>query len=137
MMQPNARTFAWISKKFMKIDIKRVYEAPSKSDGKRILIDRLWPRGISKEKAEIHYWAKTISPSAQLRQWYQHDPEKWQDFKKKYFQELNSNPEGMNELRNQIGLGKITLVFSSKEEKLNNATALKVYLESTGVLTNS
>jgi len=121
----------------MKIDIKRVYEAPSKSDGKRILIDRLWPRGISKEKAEIHYWAKTISPSAQLRQWYQHDPEKWQDFKKKYFQELNSNPEGMNELRNQIGRGKITLIFSSKEEKLNNATALKEYLESTGVLTNS
>ena len=137
MMQPNARTFAWISKKLMKIDIRRVYEAPSKSDGKRILIDRLWPRGISKEKAEIHYWAKTISPSTQLRQWYQHDPEKWQDFKKKYFQELNSNPEGMNELRNQIGRGKITLVFSSKEEKLNNATALKEYLEFTGVLTNS
>jgi len=114
----------------MRILTKRVYESPSLSDGKRILIDRLWPRGIIKEEAEIHYWAKSVSPSTDLRQWYQHDPEKWRDFKKKYFQELKSNPEGMNELRNHIGGGIVTLVFSSKEEKLNNATALKEYLDS-------
>ncbi len=111
----------------MKISIKRVYETPSPSDGKRILVDRLWPRGISKDNAKIHYWAKAISPSTELR-WYKHDPDKWGEFKKKYFQELRDNPNGMQDLMAQMGKQTVTFVFSSKEEKLNNAAALKEYV---------
>ena len=116
----------------MRIQIKRVYDPPSASDGKRILIDRLWPRGISKEKAQVDFWAKSISPSTQLRQWYQHDPEKWSEFKKKYFHELEKNPAGVKELTAHMGQQNATFIFSAKEEKLNNAAALKEYLTTRG-----
>ena len=110
------------------IQVKRVYEAPDAADGMRILVDRLWPRGISKEAAQIAYWAKEISPSADLRKWYQHDPDKWDEFRDRYFAELEANPSGVTELRAQMGSGPVTFVFSSKETELNNAHALREYL---------
>jgi len=113
--------------------IKRVYDEPSAEDGYRILIDRLWPRGMSKEKAKLDFWMKDIAPSDKLRQWYGHDPEKWEVFKKKYAKELSTK----DELLNQIILiekekGTVTLVYSSKEKELNNAVALKAMLEKAG-----
>lgn len=113
----------------MKLRIKRIYDEPAKADGRRILIDRLWPRGVSKEKAQIDYWAKPVAPSTALRKWYAHDPSKWGEFQSRYFAELDANPEGMAELRAQLGKSTATIVFSSKEERLNNASALRTYLE--------
>ena len=112
----------------MKIRTKRVYDSPSESDGQRILIDRLWPRGLTKEKAQIDYWAKSIAPSTELRKWYQHDPDKWPEFQTRYFTELDANPAGITELLTHLG-PTTTIVFSSKEQRLNNATALQTYLK--------
>ena len=114
----------------MDLRTKRIYHEAARSDGRRILIDRLWPRGVSKEAARIDFWAKRVAPSQALRQWYQHDPSKWPEFRDRYFAELDSNPEGLAELRSQLGSGAATLLFSSKEERLNNASALREYLES-------
>jgi len=114
----------------MDLRIKRIYEKSSREDGRRILVDRLWPRGLSKEEARIDHWARSIAPSNDLRKWYQHDPAKWDEFRKRYFEELEANPEGVAELRANLGEGTTTLLFSSKEERLNNATALRQYLES-------
>jgi uncharacterized protein YeaO (DUF488 family) len=108
---------------------KRIYDKPAPSDGRRILIDRLWPRGVSKDAAHIDFWAKIVSPSTELRQWYQHDAAKWDEFKARYFTELDSNSEGLAELQLQLGTENATLLFSSKETQLNNATALCEYLE--------
>jgi len=113
----------------MKIGIKRVYEKNAKSDGIRILVDRLWPRGLSKEKARIDFWAKDISPSAELRQWYKHDPAKWMEFKKRYFKELSNNSEGVKDLLQYVRKGNVTFVYSSKDQHINNAVALKEYVE--------
>jgi uncharacterized protein YeaO (DUF488 family) len=109
---------------------KRIYEGFARADGRRILIDRLWPRGVSKADARIDFWAKSVSPSSELRRWYQHDPEKWPEFRRRYFAELDANPSGLAELRAELGGGTATLLFSSKEERLNNAAALLEYLES-------
>ncbi|MEE9524753.1 MAG: DUF488 domain-containing protein [Thermodesulfovibrionales bacterium] len=114
----------------MMIRIKRAYESPTKDDGRRILVDRLWPRGISKEKAKIDLWPKELAPSTGLRSWYGHDPEKWEEFKSRYFAELDSNPDSVKELLALLK-GTVTFVYSSKEQKLNNAIALKEYVEST------
>lgn len=114
----------------MQIRTKRIYDQPAKSDGRRILIDRLWPRGISKEAAQLDHWAKRIAPSNELRKWYRHDPTKWAEFRSRYFSELDANPDGVAELRSRLDSGTSTLLFSSKEERLNNASALREYLES-------
>jgi len=113
----------------VEIRTKRVYEEPNVSDGVRVLIDRLWPRGVSKESAAIDYWAKAVAPSNELRVWYGHEPEKWREFRERYFAELDANPEGVAELISHIDGTTATLVFGSKEEKLNNASALRQYLE--------
>jgi len=113
----------------MRLETKRVYEEAARSDGKRILIDRLWPRGRSKEAARVDFWAKAIAPSNELRQWYQHDHAKWDEFRARYFAELDANPEGVAALRAEIGSGTTTLLFGSKEERFNNAAALCEYLE--------
>jgi len=112
----------------MKIRTKRVYDPPVPADGRRILVDRLWARGLSKAKAKIDYWARTIAPSTALRKWYGHDPHKWKEFRKRYFAELEANPD-VAELKQQMGKGTVTLLFSSKEMRLNNAAALREYLE--------
>ena len=112
----------------MRIHIKRIYDKANRTDGTRILVDRLWPRGIRKEAAEIVFWAKDVAPSNELRRWYNHDHSKWRAFKKRYFAELEANPEGIAELKKHLGK-KVTFLFSSKELKLNNAAALKEYFE--------
>lgn len=110
------------------IKIKRIYESPGKEDGFRILVDRLWPRGLSKEKAKMDLWLKDIAPSDALRKWFAHDPKKWTDFKKKYFQELNDKKGSLSEIIQKLQ-GNVTLLFAAKDEKYNNAQALKEYIE--------
>ena len=119
-------------KKRPELVTKRVYEDAEESDGRRILIDRLWPRGLSKEKARIDYWAKDASPSGALRKWYQHDPGKWEEFRRRYFEELDAAPEAVEALRAALGPGRNSILFGSKEPDLNNARALVEYLESRG-----
>ena len=114
----------------MEIKIKRSYNSPSNDDGYRILVDRLWPRGISKKKAKIDFWPKELAPSTELRRWYGHDPEKWSEFKSRYFAELDDNPELVNELLEYVRKGTVTFTYSLKEHRLNNAVALKKYVES-------
>jgi uncharacterized protein YeaO (DUF488 family) len=111
------------------IQIKRAYEPPDPSDGCRILVDRLWPRGLSKEKAQIDLWLKEIAPSAELRKWFGHDPLKWTEFKKRYATELNNNPDSLSVIRERMGDEKITLVYGAKDEEHNNAAALKEILD--------
>jgi uncharacterized protein YeaO (DUF488 family) len=113
----------------MEIKIKRVYEPYDKKDGTRILVDRLWPRGLSKEKVKIDLWVKDLAPSNELRKWYSHDPAKWEDFKKKYFAELDGEAAEVKKLASTIGKGRVTFLYSSKEKKINNAQALKLYME--------
>lgn len=113
----------------MVIKIKRVYETPDSDDGMRILVDRLWPRGLKKEKAEIDLWIKDLAPSNELRKWYGHDPKKWESFKEKYFAELDARGEEVKEFLKKTGKKTVTLLYGSKETELNNAHALKIYLE--------
>ena len=113
----------------MRLQLKRVYEPPANSDGIRILVDRLWPRGLSKAEAKIDFWAKEVAPSAELRRWYHHEQEKWPEFQRKYITELQSNPDAVQELIAKIGDENTTLLFASKETSLNNAAVLKEYLE--------
>jgi uncharacterized protein YeaO (DUF488 family) len=113
----------------VRIQTKRVYDKPARSDGRRILIDRLWPRGLSKAVAKIDFWARSVAPSTKLRRWYGHEPKKWREFQRRYFAELDANPAGLAELRSQLGIGATTLLFGSKETRLNNASALSEYLE--------
>lgn len=112
------------------IKIKRVYDRSSQDDGKRILIDRLWPRGLKKEDARIDEWLKEIAPSNELRKWFNHDPNKWSEFKKKFFTELLGKRDMVKGIINTARKGTVTLLFGSKEERFNNAVALKEYIDS-------
>jgi uncharacterized protein YeaO (DUF488 family) len=114
----------------MALRIKRVYDKVETADGVRVLVDRLWPRGVSKEKAGIDRWLKEISPSKELRTWYGHDPERWEEFKARYFRELEQQGEVIGELVEQARAGTVTLLYSSTEKRINNAVALKEYLKS-------
>ncbi len=107
---------------------KRIYELPSNDDGERILVDRLWPRGLSKEKARIDEWMKEIAPSDELRNWYRHEDAKWDEFRNRYFSELETKKELVDRLRQKSRKKDVTLLFSTRAEK-NNAVALKEYLE--------
>ena len=113
----------------MTIRVKRVYDDPDKADGRRVLVDRLWPRGLSKEKAQLDIWMKEISPSTELRHWYGHDPNKWSEFRAKYAVKLDANQSSVEELRAEVQAETMTFLYGSKEQKLNNAVALKEYLE--------
>ena len=111
----------------MKINIKRVYEAPAKDDGTRILVDRLWPRGLTKEKAAVDIWLKEIAPSTELRKWFAHEPAKWAEFKKRYHHELKENNEQVLLLKEQLKKGPVTLVYGAKDKEHNEALVLKEY----------
>jgi uncharacterized protein YeaO (DUF488 family) len=113
----------------MQIWTKRAYEKPGERDGMRLLVDRIWPRGVSKDEAHIDRWYKDLAPSTELRKWFNHDPQKWQEFKKKYFQELKGKSEALGELLEMVHRGRITLVYGAKDQQHNNAVALKEYLE--------
>ena len=111
------------------IRVKRVYTAPSEEDGFRILVDRLWPRGLSKSGAKVDLWLKDISPSNELRRWYSHDPQKWAAFQERYARELAQKQALIERVRGlEAKEGTVTLLFSSKEEKYNNAVALRIRL---------
>jgi len=114
----------------MKIYTKRIYDEALPGDGVRILVDRLWPRGISGQTAQIAFWAKDISPSNELRKWYRHDPGKWETFKMRYFAEIELRQEALEELVSHMTAGTVTFLYSSREPELNNAAALKEYFES-------
>lgn len=114
----------------MPIKLKRAYEKPSTGDGKRILVERLWPRGLTKERAKIDEWLKDLAPSAELRKWYGHDSAKWTEFKKRYWRELDKNSSLVSKLAEECRERTVTFVFGSKEEKLNSAVVLKEYVES-------
>ena len=112
----------------MPLRIKRVYEPPHRTDGLRVLVDRLWPRGLSKDAAKIDLWVKELSPSHELRKWYGHAPERWPEFQVRYADEVTAHPEMLARLRRSARQGIVTLLFGSREEKLNNAAALKQIL---------
>jgi len=109
----------------MEIKIKRVYEDPVKEDGIRILVDRLWPRGMTKEKARIDLWLKDIGPSTELRKWFGHDPAKWNEFRQRYQQELKKDDKLTSLLKDQLKKGVVTLVYGSKDKEHNEAMVLK------------
>lgn len=113
----------------MTIKIKRVYEPASKDDGYRVLVDRLWPRGMRKEEADLDLWLREVAPSNSLRKWYGHDAEKWEEFKERYARELDEKTELVEQIERKARDERVTLLFSSKEEHNNNAQALKEYIE--------
>lgn len=112
------------------IKVKRAYDAPSKQDGTRVLVDRIWPRGLKKNDAAIDHWLKTVAPSSELRQWFRHDPKKWREFCQRYGAELEDKQDEVRFLREQSQSGALTLVFAARDIAHNNAVALKDYLES-------
>jgi len=114
----------------MDIRTKRVYDPVGENDGYRVLVDRVWPRGLSRDKARIDEWAKELAPSRELRQWFGHDPAKWEAFRQRYFAELARQEGRLQELVEMARSVPLTLVFSSRETRYNNAVALKEYLES-------
>ncbi len=112
----------------MSISLKRVYEPSAKTDGVRVLVDRLWPRGVTKSKANIDLWVKDLAPSTELRKWFGHDPEKWSEFQKKYRAELKGNL-ALSEIRTLSRQGNVTLIYAAKDELHNHALILKQALD--------
>ena len=108
----------------MKLAIKRVYLEPEPTDGFRILVDRLWPRGLSKQQAKVDLWLKDIAPSTELRKWFQHDPEKWAEFQKRYKQELKSKGEQLDMIKEKLHQGPVTLLYGARDEEHNEAVVL-------------
>ena len=113
----------------MAVGLKRAYEAPADSDGMRVLVDRLWPRGVSKAAARIDLWLKDVAPSTKLRKWFGHDPEKWPEFQKRYRAELKGSA-ALAELHRLARQGHVTLVYGAKDEEHNQAAVLEAYLTS-------
>lgn len=111
------------------IRVKRVYDPPAPDDGKRFLVDRLWPRGLKKEALQLDGWLKEVAPSDGLRKWFGHDPAKWEEFQRRYFAELEARPEAWQPLLEEARKGTVTLLFSARDEQHNNAVALKIFLE--------
>ena len=108
--------------------IKRIYEPADLSDGYRVLVDRLWPRGISKEKASLDEWAKDIAPSTDLRKWFAHDPAKFTEFAERYISEVEQNPETPNNIANWRSHDKVTLLYGARDEANNEAAVLQKFL---------
>ena len=111
------------------IRLKRAYDAMSRTDGIRFLVERLWPRGVSKATLHVDAWLKEVGPSTALRKWFSHDPEKWREFRRRYFRELDSRPEAWEPIVSAARRGTVTLVYSSHDTEHNNAVALREYLQ--------
>jgi len=109
----------------MEVRIKRVYEAVSPDDGYRVLVDRIWPRGVSKEKAAVDLWAKELGPSTELRKWFNHEPEKWEEFRRRYIAELDHKAGPLQAVVSGAGKGPLTLVYSARNEAQNQAVVLR------------
>jgi len=114
----------------LRVEIKRVYEDAGRADGTRILVDRLWPRGLSRERARVDLWLKDIAPSTALRKWFSHDPSKWTEFQARYRQELKSEVDLLDVLKKKAAEGQITLLYGAKDEVHNEAVVLQSLLES-------
>jgi len=112
------------------IRVKRVYDLAEREDGSRILVDRLWPRGIAKKALKLDSWHKGVAPGSELRMWFSHDPARWDEFRRRYFTELDSNPAAWASLVQLARSGNVTLLYSAKDEGHNNAEALRDYLDS-------
>jgi uncharacterized protein YeaO (DUF488 family) len=112
-----------------KLNLKRAYEPAEPGDGQRVLVDRIWPRGLSKAKAHIDLWLKDVAPSTALRKWFGHEPERWDGFRERYLAELKANP-AVQELRQVVAKGSTTLVYGAKDERRNQAVVLAEYLQS-------
>lgn len=116
----------------MNIQIKRIYDAPEAADGFRILVDRVWPRGVSREKAALKEWDKMIAPSSELRKWFGHDPSRYEEFRKRYWKELEDNSETesfITLIRQHMDEGPVTLLFGAKDREHNQAVVLREFLE--------
>jgi len=111
------------------IQLKRAYETPSKKDGSRVLVERLWPRGLTKERAALELWLKEVAPSPELRKWFAHDPKKWKKFEERYWKELRVENDAVELLRRKAKTGVVTLVYAAQDEEHNGAVALKAFLE--------
>jgi uncharacterized protein YeaO (DUF488 family) len=111
------------------IRLKRAYESPSQRDGLRVLVERLWPRGVNKRAAGIDLWLKELAPSTQLRKWFSHDPERWEEFRERYWSELNGKGDLIALFEQRCSEGTVTFVFAARDEERNSAVALKEYLE--------
>lgn len=116
----------------MSLTIKRVYDPISRNDGYRILVDRLWPRGLSKERAGVDLWLRTVAPSTELRKWFGHDPEKWAEFRKRYFSELAARQDDVAEIRRIAARRRTTLLYGARDTTHNHAIVLMQYLEKEG-----
>lgn len=112
----------------MDIRTRRAYDTPARNDGTRVLVDRIWPRGVSKDELELDDWMKEIAPSDDLRKWFDHDPDKWEEFQKKYRKELDGK-EAVEDLLKKVRDGRVTLVYGASDEEHNNAVALRDYLK--------
>jgi uncharacterized protein YeaO (DUF488 family) len=109
--------------------LKRVYEEPSPADGQRVLVERLWPRGLTKARARVDLWLKDVAPSPELRKWFGHDPAKWDEFRRRYWRELHAQREAVDLLRREAKKGAVTLVYAARDEERNGAVALKAFIE--------
>ena len=114
---------------FMDLQVKRVYEEPEPGDGLRILVDRVWPRGVSKEAAAVQRWLREIAPSTELRKWFGHAPERWPEFRRRYFRELEEHGELVEDLRALARAGTVTLIYSARDTEHNQAVALREFLQ--------
>ncbi|HVI59550.1 MAG TPA: DUF488 family protein [Luteimonas sp.] len=112
----------------MRIEAKRAYLPAADGDGRRILVDRLWPRGLARAALADVPWVKSVAPSDALRKWFGHEPAKWDEFRRRYFAELDANPDAVAELRGHLARGRNTLLFGARDEAHNNAVALREYL---------
>jgi uncharacterized protein YeaO (DUF488 family) len=121
--------FSAMTVKIKRVFIKRVYAEPEKSDGFRILVDRLWPRGLTKEKARVDLWLKDVAPSTELRKWFAHDPAKWPEFQSRYLDELKSRGEQLHVLKEKSAKESVTLLFGAKDEEHNEAVILQRLLQ--------
>jgi uncharacterized protein YeaO (DUF488 family) len=113
----------------MSVKVKRVYSEPSRKDGVRILVDRVWPRGLTKDRAGVDRWLKELAPSTTLRKWFGHDPSRWKEFQSRYRKELRANKEALAELRKLCAKRTVTLLFGARDEELNQAAVLKKVLQ--------
>jgi uncharacterized protein YeaO (DUF488 family) len=111
------------------IKVKRVYDPPSVRDGRRFLVDRLWPRGIKRDALSMHSWVRDVAPSESLRHWFAHDPSRWDTFRRRYAAELDRRPEAVRPILEVARRGTVTLLYSARDPNHNNAVALKSYLE--------
>jgi uncharacterized protein YeaO (DUF488 family) len=114
------------------IKLKRVYESPAEEDGSRILVERLWPRGLTKERARIDLWLKDVAPSPELRNWFSHDPDKWEEFQQRYSRELAEKKDLISQIKQKSRESTVTFIFAARDEQHNSAVVLKTFIERPG-----